>query len=105
MPSQKYSWSFCGLMSANGRTAMDFPSAPRSAASLRRASESASEKSAAVAKRSAGTLARAFTTAHSRASGTVPRTLRTLRTGSVNCRAMMACGVGPVNGASPTSIS
>ena len=60
---------------------------------------------AAVANRSAGTGARAFRIASSTAGGTVGRAARTLGGGSVSRLAMIAWAVGPVNGASPASIS
>ena len=55
--------------------------------------------------RSAGDFDSALATAFSTASGTVSRNDRTGRGVSVNRRAIACCGVGPVNGGSPASIS
>ena len=66
---------------------------------------SAWANSIAVPNRSAGTRASARCNARSAASGTLGRTRRTLGTGSTKRLATMACGVGPVYGASPASIS
>ena len=55
--------------------------------------------------RSAGDLASAVVTTRSRLAGTVSRTCRSGRGDSDRLRTMIACGVGPVNGGSPASIS
>ncbi len=55
--------------------------------------------------RSAGDLDSALATAFSTASGTVSRIARSGRGTSVKRRAIACCGVGPVNGGSPASIS
>jgi hypothetical protein len=61
--------------------------------------------SAAVANRSAGTSASAFCTAVSTAGGTVGRKRLSGGAGWMNRFATTACGVGPVKGGSPASIS
>jgi hypothetical protein len=67
--------------------------------------DSALTSSPAVANRSAGTLAAALTIAASSPGETVPRTMRRDGTGSIACRAMIACAFAPVNGGWPASIS
>src|SRR5438093_11940228 len=67
--------------------------------------DSAVANSRAVANRSAGVLASARTMAPSTAGGTVSRTILSPGTGSIDLRAMIACGVGPPNGGAPASIS
>ncbi len=66
---------------------------------------SAWANSSALPNRSAGALARAFMSARSRVSGTSGRVLHTEGDGSANCFIMIACGLGPVNGGRPASIS
>ena len=66
---------------------------------------SASANRAVVRYRSAGTFASARRIAPSTVSGMVARTIDGGDTWSSECRAMIACAVGPVNGGSPTSIS
>ena len=114
IPSLKYSFSGSALMLANGSTAIAFgaacssgpPAACAAGRCRRRATmaRSASANSAAVGKRSTGVRASARVTASSTASGT-SRVARTLGIGETNRLAMIACGVGPVNGGSPVSIS
>ena len=65
---------------------------------------SASAKSAAVGYRSTGVRASARETAASTVSGT-SRVVRTFGIGDTNRLAMIACGVMPVKGGSPVSIS
>ena len=55
--------------------------------------------------RSAGTLASAFPTTCSSTLGMVSRTLRIVGAVSTDLRARIACGVAPVNGGLPRSIS
>ena len=93
---------------APGRTPPTPPGPPavqRLAPVTRDGRASASANSVVVGKRSAGTFARARRMASSAASGIVARTIEGGETVSSECRAMMACAVGPVNGGSPTSIS
>ncbi len=66
---------------------------------------SASRNCAAVANRSAGTLASALRIGCSTASGTVSLAVRRAGGGSNVFRAKIACGLVPVNGGSPASIS
>src|SRR2546426_4222526 len=66
---------------------------------------SAAANSLAVANLSAGVLASARTMAPATAGGTVSRTILSPGTGSIDLRAMIACGVGPPNGGAPASIS
>ena len=68
-------------------------------------STSAAANSVAVAKRSAGSFSNARSTAASRCSGTAFRCVVSARGSSVINRATIACTLGPVKGASPTSIS
>ena len=58
-----------------------------------------------MAHRSAGTFASARISAPSAPEGTVLRTVRRLGTGSIECRAMIAAALVPVNGGVPASIS
>ncbi len=66
---------------------------------------SAAANSVALAKRSAGSFSSARSTAASTCSGTALRWGPSGRGSSVINRATIACTLGPVNGASPTSIS
>jgi hypothetical protein len=66
---------------------------------------SARANSSAVPNRSAGTLASARSIAYLTGGGTVARTVCSEGTGSIACRAMIDCAVGPVNGGCPASIS
>jgi hypothetical protein len=58
-----------------------------------------------VSHRSPGCFANAFCTAVSSHAGTSARFSVNGTIGSVNSCAMIACAVGPVNGAAPPSIS
>ena len=66
---------------------------------------SAAANSAAVANRSAGNFSSAVSTAASTAGGTLRRSSQGGRGSSVSTLETIACGVGPVNGGSPSSIS
>ncbi len=108
IPSVKYSFSGSALMFTKGSTAIDLPSPePRASGGVDIATDtvSACAKCDAVANRAAGVLASAFWMAESSHSGTSSRCARTLGTGSVKSRAMMACIVGPTNGGVPLIIS
>src|SRR5262245_43738441 len=103
MPSAKYSLSGSLLRLAKGSTAMD---RSRTDACPEAAGEdNAAAKAAEVAKRSAGADASALAIAASTDDGIWGRNTRTDGTGPVSCLAMTACGVGPLNGGSPVSIS
>ena len=65
----------------------------------------AAANSAAVPNRSAGSFSSARSTAASTCAGTLRRSAMIDRGCSVMTRAMIACTDGPVNGASPASIS
>ncbi len=112
MPSAKYSFSGSALMFLNGSTPMAAGAAAADSLlarcdpviAARPMSRSASANSAAVGYRSTGVRASARVTAASTASGT-SRVVRTLGIGDTNRLAMMACGVMPVKGGSPVSIS
>ena len=65
----------------------------------------AEANAAALAYRSAGTLFSTREIASSTPAGTVARTVRRRGTGSMACRARIACAVEPVNGGCPASIS
>ena len=60
---------------------------------------------AADSNLSTGAFAIACTIAASMESGTVSLSVLTCGTGSIECLAMIACILGPVNGGSPASIS
>ena len=105
IPSLKYSFSGSGLRFANGSTAIDLAAAGAGAGLPAGGVRSASANSVAVVNRSAGIFSSAFITACSTARGTACRTVRNAGTGSSEWRARTACGVGPVNGGPPASIS
>ena len=66
---------------------------------------SAELSSAAVAKRSVGSFSSAFASVLSTTAGTSARRERIGAKVASTCCAMTACGVGPVKGGSPPSIS
>ncbi len=66
---------------------------------------SAAANCAAVVNRSAGVRASALVSAASTPAGTVSRTTEIRGNGSLSFFARIACGVGPVYGVSPLSIS
>ena len=79
--------------------------AVRAIAASASASESRSAKSFMVWNRSAGVFSSACITASSTSSGIDERTTWRLGTTSIECRAMIAIELGPVNGGCPISTS
>ena len=101
----------------NGSTATQTPSAARVSAesdfalvpeiSLAEAvgRSNASRQACTVANRSDGTLASARSIVAATAWVTVGRAVRSAGTGSMACRAISTCVVGPLKGGLPASIS
>ncbi len=110
MPSEKYSFSGSALMFLNGSTAIALGPACRLARRALRSRAVAADRAQRLGEIGGGRVAihrrareRAGTAA-STASGT-SRVVRTLGIGDTNRFAMIACGVTPVKGGSPVSIS
>jgi hypothetical protein len=105
MPSLRYSLSGSGLAFTNGRTAIVRVVIANGRCGSDFARSSALQNSRTVSNLSAGFLANAFSSTRSNPDGASGRSVRNGRALSVTCFAIVARGLGPLNGGSPPNIS